>query len=189
MIAIIFQILSWLTFTIFLIVLSFLFFWMWSIMRSKFPFIPVPLKILRDIEKALDIKDDSVVYDLGSGDGRILFYLAKKHPKAQYIGIENSPFPLTLSKINDWLRNKENTNVKIIDEDFFSTDLSKATHIITYLYPNIMDDLINKFDKELKPGTKLISVSFHFTTKREVELIDLKRGKYQLAKQIYVYEF
>ncbi|MFA6355148.1 MAG: hypothetical protein WCW65_01860, partial [Candidatus Paceibacterota bacterium] len=68
-------------------------------------------------------------------------------------------------------------------------DLSKATHIFTYLYPNIMDDLLPKFDKEIKEGVKLVSMSFHFTNKREFSEIDLKRGKYQIAKKIYVYEF
>ena len=52
-----------------------------------------------------------------------------------------------------------------------------------------MDDLLAKFDKELKRGTRLVSASFHFTTKREVEVLDLKRGKWELAREIYVYEF
>ncbi len=185
-----FNFFSWSIFIIFLATLSLLFFWTWSTFKSKVPFIPVSSKTLKDIEKALDLKDDSVVYDLGCGDGRVLFYLSKNKPKAKYIGIENNPFPIFLVRIYSWwYKKKNNSDIKIIEKDFFDVDLSNATHIFTYLYPNIMDDLLPKFDKELKRGTRLISMSFHFTAKREIKEIELKRGKYKLARKIYVYEF
>ena len=181
---------SWLEFLVLLFVLCLLLLWMWSNIRAKVPFVGVPLPILKDIEKELELKENSVVYDLGCGDGRVLFYLAKNNPKLKYIGIENSPFPFILSKVLSWWYKKINKiDVEIIRGDFFKIDLSNATHIFTYLYPNVMDDLLPKFDKELKRGTRLVSASFHFTSKREIREIDLKRGKYQLAKKLYVYEF
>jgi len=61
--------------------------------------------------------------------------------------------------------------------------------IFTYLNPNIMDDLLTKFDKELKPGTRLVSLSFKFTGKQPINEIDLKRSKYKLGRKIYVYQF
>ena len=181
---------SWLIFIVLLLVLFLLFLWMWSNITSKVPFISVPNKTLKEIEKIFELNDDSIVYDLGSGDGRVLFYLYKKHPKCKYIGIENSAFPLLLSNVRKWWFNKINkSNIQIIEKDFFEVDLSDATHIFTYLYPNIMDDLLPKLDQELKPGTRLVSASFHFTTKREISMIDLERSKYQLAKRLYIYEF
>lgn len=184
------DILSWLIFLILASTLFLMFFWMWSSIRSKVPFVTVPVKTLSEIEKALNLNENSVVYDLGSGDGRVLFYLYKNNPKVKYIGIENNKFALLLARISNWWHKKMNkSDIKIIDDDFFNVDLSSATHIFTYLYPNIMDDLVSKLSNELKPGTKLISMSFHFTSKREKEVIDLKRGKYQLARKIYVYEF
>ncbi|KKP62076.1 MAG: hypothetical protein UR57_C0013G0001, partial [Candidatus Nomurabacteria bacterium GW2011_GWE2_34_25] len=147
-------------------------------------------KTLKDIEKALNINEDSVVYDLGCGDGRVLFYLYKNNPKAKYIGIENSQFPLLVFNVRNWFfKRKNKSNISIIGKDFFDVNLSDATHIFTYLYPNVMDDLIPKLDKELKSGTRLISASFRFTGRREIEEIDLKRNNYQLAKKVYVYEF
>jgi hypothetical protein len=190
MIAILVNIFTLLIFLIFLFVFIILLIWMWSAIKSKVPFIPVSNSILKDIENALYLKEDSVVYNLGCGDGRVLTYLYNNNPKATYIGIENSPFPYLLAIFLNWWHGKKNMeNIKIIKEDLFKVDLSKATHIFTYLYPNIMDDLIFKFDKELKRGTRLVSVSFHFTSKREKEVIDLKRGRYQLTQKIYVYEF
>ena len=163
---------------------------MWGNIMAKVPFVGVPSKVLKDIEKALNINDDSVVYDLGCGDGKVLFYLYKNHSKAKYIGIENNLFPTILAKTRNWFHFRKNkSNIKIIKKDFFEVDLSNATHIFTYLYPNLMDDLLPKLDKDLRKGTRLISASFHFTSKRELSEINLKRGKYQLAKKIYVYEF
>ncbi len=158
--------------------------------RSKVPFVPVPNSILKDIYKALEVKEGSVVYDLGCGEGRVLFYISRLVPKAQYIGIENSTFPLILARLRAWWHRKTTkTEIQIINQDFFQHDLSNATHIFTYLYPNVMDDLLPKFDKELKKGTKLVSVTFKFTTKQPTKEIDLSRSKYKLARKIYVYEF
>jgi SAM-dependent methyltransferase len=171
-------------------VLCLLFIWMWSNFKAKVPFVTVPSGVLKDIEKALNINESSVVYDLGCGDGKVLFYLYKNNPKAKYIGIENSHFPYLIANFRCWLHKKiYKSDITITKNDFFKEDISNATHIFTYLYPNVMDDLISKLDKELKRGTRLVSASFHFTSKREIEEIDLKRGKYQLAKKIYVYEF
>jgi len=172
------------------LVLCLMFLWAWSSITSSVPFISIPLKVLKEIAQELEIGDDSIVYDLGCGDGRVLFYLAKINPKAKYIGIENSSFPFILAKMMSWWNKKvNNINVKIIKKDFFDADLSNATNIFTYLYPNVMDDLLPKFDNEIKKGTRLVSAAFHFTAKREIKEIDLARGKYQLAKKLYVYEF
>ena len=158
--------------------------------RSGVPFVSVPSSILKDIHEILNIKKDSVVYDLGCGDGRILFHSASRVPEAQYIGIENRPLPLMLARISSWWQNKNNkTKVQILNKDFFDHDLSKATHVIAYLYPNVMDDLLTKFDRELAPGTLLISVSFRFTQKQPKATFDLSRGKYSLARELYLYEF
>lgn len=164
--------------------------WMVSGYRSKVPFVPVPNSILKDIYKALDVKEGSVVYDLGCGEGRVLFYISRLIPNAKYIGIENSTFPLILARLRAWWHQKTTkTEIQIINQDFFQHNLSDATHVFTYLYPNVMDDLLPKFDKELKKGTKLVSVTFKFTTKQPVREIDLGRSKYKLARKIYIYEF
>lgn len=181
---------EWIAVLVLLFVLIMLFIWMISSMKAKVPFIPIPNSILPDVYKALELKEGSVLCDLGCGDARVLFYASKHNPKGTYIGIENSLFPILVSRFRNWWNTKTSgRSVEILKEDFFSHDLSKATHIFTYLYPNIMDDLITKFDKELKPGTRLVSITFKFTSKQPVAEFDLGRGKYQLARKIYVYEF
>lgn len=165
---------------------------LWAIgnVKSKVPFITTSNAVLEDVSKALGVKDDSVVYDLGCGDGRILFYLSRFHPKAKYKGIENRMFPVLLARFGSFLNVKKNGNrVEIIDGDFFEKDLSDATHVFTYIYPSLMDELLPKFEKEFKSGTKLVSLSFKFTNKMPIEEIDLKRNKYQMGRKLYVYQF
>lgn len=176
---------------LFLVVLFVLFYWMASAMMAKVPFISVPNSILPDIAKALNIKEGSVVYDLGCGDARVLRYLARTEPKAKFIGIENSSFPYRLAQMISWWNKKRGhtDNVEILCQDFFKHDLSNATHIFLYLYPNVMDDMIGKLDRELKPGCRVVSASFKFTQKAPLMKIDLLRGKRQLARELIVYEF
>lgn len=164
--------------------------WAWTGLTSRVPFIPVPNSILQQIEKSLDTHTGDIVYDLGCGDGRVLLYMARKNKDIQYIGIENGPFPYILAKFGAWLdRVRGKSNVQIIHGDFFAHDLSKATHIFAYLYPQVMDDMLGKFDRELRPGTRLVSASFKFTLKKEIGEVDPARGAKQLARKLYIYEF
>lgn len=183
-------ILDWILIIALFIMLILFVIWMVTGFRAKVPFVPVPSPVLKDIASALGIKDDSVLYDLGCGDGKVLFYIAKRVPKARYVGIENVMFPLILAHTRAWWNKKFNKiSIEILNQDFFTRDLSDATHIFTYLYPNVMDDLLPKLDRELKPGTKLVSATFKFTTKQPAKEIDLGRANYKLARKIYVYEF
>lgn len=189
---IIFYIFVWILILFFLAILVILCIWMWTGLKAKVPFVPVPNSILPEIEKALDLKEGSVVYDLGCGDARVLSYLASRNrnKNIKFIGIENSWFPINLARLLTWWNKKRGKGeVSVVAQDFFKYDLSNATHIFVYLYPTVMDDLLSKFDKELSPKTKLVSVTFQFTQKKPIFEVDLERKSYQLAKKMYVYEF
>lgn len=174
------------------LVLTMVLFLLWSFgnFKNKVPFVTSSKSVFKYIGEALSVDDNSIVYDLGCGDGRILFYLSQINKKARYIGIENSIFPLILARAGSFLNfKKEGVKVEIIDNSFFEQDLSDATHVFTYLYPTIMDQLLPKFQKELKPGTTLVSLSFKFRDKQPLSEIDLKRGKYKLGRKLYIYKF
>jgi len=175
---------------IFLIV--FISFILWSIgnLKSDVPFVTCSKGVLKNIKEAFSINDDSVVYDLGCGDGRVLFYLSRFNKNAKYIGVETSLFPFLLSKIGSFINNKkEGVGIEVIKNDFFKQDLSNATHIFVYLFPHVMDQLLPKLESELKKGTVLVSLSFQFKEKKAIHEIDLKRNKYQLGRKLYVYQF
>ncbi len=179
-------------FLIFLFIISFTILFLWSILgfNSQVPFVPVPNAVLKNIYEALEVNDESTLYDLGCGEGRVLIYTAKRKPKAKYIGIENNPLPFFMARASAWWYRKfYKGEVKIIKADFFNHNLSDATHIFTYLYPSAMDDLLPKLDRELKPGAKLVSASFKFTAKQPTKEINLARSPMSLARKIYIYEF
>lgn len=165
--------------------------WAFSFVGKGTPFIRTPNKVLPYVDKGLELVDGSVVYDLGSGDGRILFYLKDKHPNVEFVGIEKKMFPFMISVFRNYIRKVDGRGtVKLIKKDFFDYDLSNATHLVMYIYPNDMDDILTKFDKEIKTGVRMVSVSFKFTNIKPKAEIDLERdGKYQNARRLYLYDF
>lgn len=158
------------------------------LLRGDAPFVPVPSAVLPEITKALGIKENSVVYDLGCGDGKVLMACAKAQPKAKYIGYEISLAIFLLA----WIRifkKKKCHSIKIFRKNFFGADFSKATHIFTYLMTKQMEKLEEKFEQELSPGTRLVTCSFPLKTKKPSSIIDLERSELALVKKIYVYDF
>lgn len=100
---------------------------------------------------------DDVVYDLGSGDGRIPIIAAQKYG-AQGVGIEIDPKLVELS----WrIANEAEVanRVSFVLGDLFETDLSKATVLTMYLSPSIMKMLAPRL-RALKPGTRIVSHQF-----------------------------
>lgn len=149
----------------------------------KAPFVPISKNVLPKIIDVLDVDDNSVVYDLGCGDARVLVRCYKYNQKAKYIGIEKSIVPRILAWFK--LRKIGNPkNIRIINGNFFKKDISQATRVFLYLLPGMMDSLLPKLEKELKQGTSLVSYNFTFSKKQPAEVIDLsKLGK------IYKYKF
>lgn len=190
MLSIFLSILIWLGAIIILFAFVFVLLLVFGGLGSRNPFGQVPRSILRDIESIALIDSKSNVYNIGSGDGRVLFYLSRKIPTAKYFGIENNPGFLIFSKVKSFFINKFlKRKISIDYSSFDQIDLSTATHIITYLYPETMDTMLTRFENNLKPGTKLISISFKFTLREPKKKFNLGRGKYKLARKIYLYEF
>ncbi len=98
-----------------------------------------------------------VVYDLGSGDGRIPIIAAQKYG-ARGIGIEIDPRLVTQSWGNANDAQVAN-RVKFMVGDLFEADLSEATVVTLYLSPSIMKRLIPTL-RALKPGTRIVSHQF-----------------------------
>lgn len=156
-----------------------------NIWRKRPPFVPVFGMIMKDIVHAFDLKPGDRFYDLGSGDGRVLLSISKAFPETTCIGIEYDWMPYAIAKIR--CHNKRNIHLQ--RGDFFQADLSAATHIFTFLFPEAMDLLLPKLQRELRPGTRLISCDFKLADKEPVRIIDLGRKDKDLCKTLYVYEF
>ncbi len=154
---------------------------------SRVPFIPVRKNVLDDIISSLKLSNQSVLYDLGCGDGRILFYASKIFPSIKSIGIERAPFPYLCAKAIKALSGSK--EVSIVYGNMFKKDLSHATHIFMYLFPEVVDRLLPKFEKELKSGTRIVSCDFPFSKRQPNQVIELLATKHQLNKKLYIYDF
>ena len=154
---------------------------------SFIPFVPVRRKVLNKIISALELNDRSILYDLGCGDGRILFAVARTNPSISCVGIEIGPFPFLLAKIKNifWGSKK----VRILYGNFFKLDTSPATHIFLYLFPEALDELLPKFEKELKTGSRVVSCDFEFSKKKPNKIIEIESLGWQKNKRLYVYDF
>ncbi len=154
---------------------------------GKAPFIPISEEVLPDIVSALKLKDQSVFYDLGCGEGRVVFAVAGAGSSIRAYGVERSFVPYILALWNK--KEGKSLNAFFIQKNFFKVSVHDATHIFLYLFPGLMDALLPKLEKELKPGTRVVSCDFKFTHKQPVEIIDLHRKRFDLGRKIYVYEF
>jgi predicted RNA methylase len=136
-------------------------------------FLPTPHKTVKEMLQIAEIKEDDLVYDLGSGDGRIIIEAAQKYG-TKAIGIEADPVRVFWSRFN--IRSKKmQDRVNVIWGNFFKTNLTEATVITIYQGQDINRNLIEKFKEELKPGTRIVSYSFTFEGWEPVKVNDNSR--------------
>jgi len=119
------------------------------------PYVPTPWVIVDEMLKLADIRADDVVYDLGSGDGRLVITAAKRF-KAHGVGVELQPELIELA--NAGARKEEVADrVKFVQGDLFETDIREATVVMLYLLPRFVTRLVPRFLTELRPGTRIVS--------------------------------
>jgi SAM-dependent methyltransferase len=119
------------------------------------PYVPTPWVIVDEMLKLADIRADDVVYDLGSGDGRLVITAAKRY-HASGVGIELQPELVELARAG---AKKEDVadRVKFVQGDLFETDIRQASVVTLYLLPRFVTRLVPRFLAELRPGTRIVS--------------------------------
>jgi hypothetical protein len=123
------------------------------------PFVPVPASVEEMIVESFALTDDSVLYDLGCGDARILLRAVQKFPHIRAVGVEISFIPYLLAKF----RTRAFKNITIRRENIFTTKISDATHIFVYLYPQVINRLMPRIRTECTKGITLVSCDFELT--------------------------
>lgn len=123
------------------------------------PFVPTPQVVVDEMLRLASVGPNDVVYDLGSGDGRIVITAARKFG-ARAVGVELDYHLLIQSEESARQASVEN-RVKFLQQDFFKTDFSEATVVTLYLIPPVMRRLRERMLK-LRPGTRLVAHDFDF---------------------------
>ncbi len=118
---------------------------------------PSSPEIVRAMLQLAEVKKSDIVYDLGCGDGRIVIAAAKEFG-ARAVGIDIDPDRIKESGEN--ARSAGVTRrVKFRHEDLFEANVREATVVTLYLWPWVNLKLREKLQKELKPGTRVVSHS------------------------------
>jgi len=122
------------------------------------PWVPVRKKDLERISKLANFKPNDTFYELGCGDGRVIFYIAKNFP-IKAVGLEIA-FPLYLiCKLRQFISGQKNINIKY--KSLFKENLSQADVIYFFGIPkNIKNKLKQKLELEAKAGARIISYVF-----------------------------
>jgi SAM-dependent methyltransferase len=121
-------------------------------------FVPTWEPVVYQMLELASVTKDDVVYDLGSGDGRIVILAAQKYG-ARGVGIELNPRLVEISR--QVAREAQVAErVHFIEGDLFTSDISAATVVTLFLSSSANDELEPKLRRELKPGTRIVSHQF-----------------------------
>ncbi len=121
-------------------------------------FVPTPQQVVDEMLKVANVKKGDVLYDLGSGDGRIPVTAAKRF-SVRAVGIDIDP--QRIAEANENAKKEGVTNlVTFKNTDLFTTDISEATVVTLYLLPRLNVKLRPKLFAELKNGTRIVSHAF-----------------------------
>ena len=126
--------------------------------RPDVRYVPSPDSVVEAMLQLARVTASDVVYDLGSGDGRIPIAAAQRYG-AFGVGVELD------AKLNREAADHANKagvsdRVRFLTQDLFETDISQATVVTLFLLPRINQDLIPKLRRELRPGTRIVSHQF-----------------------------
>lgn len=150
---------------LFLIFLTFIFalfsfFFSVSMLYSNLkgaPYVPSSKNEVMKILKYLKPKKNSLIIELGSGDGRFL-RLASKNYETKGIGVEINPFIILYARFLNYLFKTK--NVSFVKSSLYDYPLGKADYIYLFLYPKLLDNLTKILDKQCKKTCIIISHGF-----------------------------
>mgnify|MGYP001458485719 CR=1 FL=1 len=119
------------------------------------PYVPTPWVIVDEMLKLADIRGSDVVYDLGSGDGRLVIMSAKRFG-ARGVGVELD------SQLVETARTGAKDEgvadrVRFVQGDLFEADIKEASVVMLYLLPGFVTRLVPKLRADLRPGTRIVS--------------------------------
>jgi ribosomal protein L11 methylase PrmA len=141
--------------------------------RSQQPdviYVPTPHEVVDDMLRLANVKKGDVLYDLGSGDGRIAIAAAKKYG-VKAVGIDIDPERIREANENAKRAGVANL-VQFRQEDLFKADFREATVVTLYLLPDLNVKLRPRLWEELKPGTRIVSHQFDMGTWKPEKRLD-----------------
>ncbi len=140
-------------------------------------FQPTSRKLVKQMLNMAEVGPDDIVYDLGSGDGRIVIDAVKKY-NAKAVGLEADPSRVFWSRLVITLSGI-GKRAKIVWGNFFNQNINEATVVTLFLSDTANQKLKSKFLEELEPGTRIVSYVWKFRGWEPVEADE--------TEEIYLY--
>jgi cyclopropane fatty-acyl-phospholipid synthase-like methyltransferase len=125
---------------------------------GEVPFVPTPPEVVDRMLEVAQVKPGDVIYDLGSGDGRIIIRAAKRYG-VKGVGIEIDTELVQKARDNAF-REKVDHLVEFRLQDALTVDVSPATVVTLYMLPEFNAKLRPILEKQLKPGSRVVSHDF-----------------------------
>ena len=122
------------------------------------PWVPTSYRTTKKMLELSKVKQEDIVYDLGCGDGRVIIEAARSFG-AKAVGIEIDPIRFIWTKTKILLLGLSG-KVNVLRGNFFKINISDADVVAIYLLQETNIKLIDKFIKELRPGTRIVSNTF-----------------------------
>jgi len=147
------------------------------------PSIPTPSAIVDRMLEVARVKANDIVYDLGSGDGRIVIAAAQKYG-AKAIGVEMLPDLCRQAQLRIHELGLDD-RASIVEGNVFHVDISPATVVTMYFMTDSNERLRPNLEKYLKPGTRVVSNQFPIKKWKPVSVEHARSG---MEYTIYLYE-
>ena len=136
------------------------------------PYVPTPQEVVEKMLELAQVKKGDVVYDLGSGDGRIVVTAAKIY------GVKAVGFEIDPDRIRESHENIRKAGVghlvEIHQQDIRTVDLSGASVLTMYLLPEVNMMLRPNIWSQMKPGSRVVSHDFDMGDWKPVKTLELK---------------
>jgi trans-aconitate methyltransferase len=126
--------------------------------EPEVPYVPTHEKVVDEMLKVAKVGKNDILYDLGSGDGRIPITAAKRFG-TRGVGVDVDPARITEARENA-IKAGVADKVKFFQQDLFETDIREATVVTLYLLPEVNLRLRPKLLSDLKPGTRVVSHNY-----------------------------
>jgi protein-L-isoaspartate O-methyltransferase len=155
-----------------------------SSLEHSAPYVATPQDIVEKMLELAKVGPDDVVYDLGSGDGRIVITAAQKYG-AHAVGVELRP-DLWAQSVDRIKQLGLQDRAQIIHDDMFNVVIRKATVVTLYLLTSVNAMLRPMMEKQLRSGARIVSHDFQVPGWDPDKVVEVM-SKNGVASKLYLY--
>jgi predicted RNA methylase len=149
------------------------------------PYYPTPETIVEEMLKLVGLKAGEKMFDLGSGDGRIVIAAAKKGAESVGVEFDEDLYKRSSAKIKALGLEKK---ARIIHGDMLKQNYSSADVLTVYLLPVSNDKMRPLLEEQLKKGTRIVAHDFEFSGWNPVKIVTIEDDGEGRSHTLYLYQ-